>query len=224
MTSSGPQSSRERPAGIRSAYLEAASVAVGLLQRPRVAARWLAPSSLPGMSVGALAAHVGRSVLQVEWFLDVPPRPGPLVSAVTYYARLRGTTQPDSALNRGVRSRSEETAADGHDDVTRRVGQALRRLEVRLPREPSERQVTILHHDGEAMLLDEYLATRCVELAVHLEDLALSVEESVTPPAAAVEVAMHVLVAAARCRSGDAEVLRALARRERDRQDALRVL
>jgi hypothetical protein len=176
------------------------------------------------MSVGALAAHVGRSVLQVEWFLDAPARPGPLVSAVTYYARLRGTTQPESALNRAVRSRSEETAADGHAEVTRRVGQALGRLEVRLPQEPTQRRVTILHHDGEAMLLDEYLATRCVELAVHLEDLALSVEESVTPPAAAVDVAVHVLVGAARCRSGDAALLRALARRERDQQDPLRVL
>ncbi|MFD8120997.1 hypothetical protein ACFV3T_07820 [Streptomyces albidoflavus] len=35
--------------------------------------------------------------------------------------------------------------------------------------------MAVLHRPGEEMLLDSYLENRCVELAVHLEDLALSV-------------------------------------------------
>lgn len=74
------------------------------------------------------------------------------------------------------------------------------------------------------MSLDGYLQTRCVELAVHLEDLALSVNSPVRAPEGAVALAVDVLVAAARARHGDQAVLNALTRRERDAEEALRVL
>ncbi|MGW0855449.1 hypothetical protein [Streptomyces sp. NPDC002690] len=82
----------------------------------------------------------------------------------------------------------------------------------------------VLHRPGEEMLLDGYLRTRCVELAVHLEDLALSVDAPHRVPGAALAIAVDVLVAAARDRHGDQAVLHALARRERDDAEALRVL
>lgn len=210
-------------ADVRQTYLEAARSALELLGSPHVAERWSEPSVLPGMSVGSLAAHLARSVLQVEWFLNAPPATGPLVTAVSYYARLRDTAVPDSPLNSGVRRRSEETAAGGSAEVAHQTLQAFERLSLRLPREPSTRCVTILHHD-EAMLLDEYLATRCVELTVHLEDLAFSLGVSSSAPEEAQSVTVELLFAAARRRHGDTEVLRALARRERDDQGALRVL
>lgn len=66
------------------------------------------------------------------------------------------------------------------------------------------------------MLLDGYLQTRCVELAVHLDDLALSVDAPCRVPDAALTVAVDVLVAAARDRYGDQAALHTLAKRERD--------
>ncbi|MES2092386.1 MAG: hypothetical protein V4531_01065 [Actinomycetota bacterium] len=84
--------------------------------------------------------------------------------------------------------------------------------------------MAVAHRPGEELLLDEYLRTRLVELAVHTEDLALSIGVEVTSPAPAVSMAVDILVAAARERHSDQEVLRALTRRERDTVDALRVL
>jgi len=56
---------------------------------------------------------------------------------------------------------------------------------------------------------------------VHTEDLALGLGSDVRAPAETLSSAVDVLVGAARLRHGDAEVL---ARRERDGQDALRVV
>lgn len=209
---------------IRTSYLLAAEQAVQLLAAEGVTHCWEQESVLPGMSVGGLAGHLARSVLQVEWFLDGQVVGAEPVPPVHYYARLLGTSTPDSALNVGVRARSEETAAAGPTVVAEQARAAWLRLSERLEKEPTDRRVAILHRPGEEMLLDGYLQTRCVELAVHLEDLALSVGVHAPAPEAALAIAIDVLVAAARERHGDQAVLHALARRERDTNHALRVL
>ncbi|MDF9804726.1 hypothetical protein M2436_003273 [Streptomyces sp. HB372] len=209
---------------IRNAYLLAAEQAVRLLAAEEVAHCWQKESVLPGMTVGGLAGHLARSVLQVEWFLDGQVAGAEPVSPVRYYARLVGTSTPDSALNVGVRARSEETASAGPAVVAEQARAAWLRLSERLEREPADQRVAVLHRPGEEMLLDGYLRTRCVELAVHLDDLALSVGAPDPTPGAALAVAIDVLVAAARERHGDRAVLHALARRERDTAHALRVL
>ncbi|MBC7762607.1 MAG: hypothetical protein H7201_12605 [Candidatus Saccharibacteria bacterium] len=84
--------------------------------------------------------------------------------------------------------------------------------------------MAVAHRPGEEIYLDEYLRTRLVELAIHIEDLALSINVTATVPMAAVAAAVDVLVAVARERHGDIAVLRALSRRERDTVMALRVL
>ncbi|MFI6495713.1 maleylpyruvate isomerase N-terminal domain-containing protein [Streptomyces sp. NPDC050564] len=209
---------------IRKTYLQAAEKSVHLLATEQVARCWETESVLPGMSVGGLAGHLARSVLQVEWFLDGQVSGAEPVSPVQYYARLADTSLLDSALNVGVRARSEETAAAGPAVVAEQARAAWVRLSQRLGMEPADRRVAVLHRPGEEMLLDGYLQTRCVELAVHLDDLALSVEVPCQVPDAALAVAVDVLVAAARDRHGDQAVLHALARRERDVDQALRVL
>ncbi|MGW6579657.1 maleylpyruvate isomerase N-terminal domain-containing protein [Streptomyces globisporus] len=209
---------------IRKTYLKAAERAVQLLATEQVARCWETESVLPGMSVGGLAGHLARSVLQVEWFLDGQVVGAEPVSPVRYYARLADTSLPDSALNVGVRARSEETAAAGPAVVAEQARAAWVRLSQRLGMESADRRVAVLHRPGEEMLLDGYLQTRCVELAVHLDDLALSVDASCRVPDAALAIAVDVLVAAARDRHGDQAVLHALARRERDVDQALRVL
>ncbi|MFI9754601.1 hypothetical protein [Streptomyces collinus] len=59
---------------------------------------------------------------------------------------------------------------------------------------------------------------------MQLDDLALSVGAHCRTPEATFAIAVDVLVAAARDRHGDQAVLHALARRERDALQALRVL
>lgn len=213
------------PDALRALYLEAATRAAALLRDPHVADAWGDGSILEGMTVGALAGHLARSVLQVEWFLDGPLDQGlEPTTAVTYYARIVDAPDPGSALNRGVRARSEESAAAGAVAVASDTAAALDRLRARLPHEPAGRRVAILHRPGEEMLLDEYLRTRCVELAVHTDDLALSVGVDAHAPEGATAVAIDLLVAAGAERHGGLAVLRALSRRERDDVGALRVL
>ena len=209
----------------RSSYLLAAGAAVELLAEERTAKAWDRPSVLEGMTVGVLAAHLARSVLQVGWFLDgdVPGNSSP-VPASTYYARLTDTTSRSSALNQGVQTRSAETAAKGASDTSVETREALALLRHRFEIEGDDRRVAVAHRPGEELLLDEYLATRLVELSVHIEDLSLSVGSTAEAPLAAVTRAVDVLVAAARERHGDRAVLHALSRRERDERSALRVL
>lgn len=210
--------------GVREAWAEAAGVAVRLLASPHVAGAWNEPSVLDGMTVAILASHMGRGLLQVTWFLDAPAPPAPTVTAAEYFARLTGTTNPASTLNQGVQSRAAEVAASGPEALVAQLHDVMPATVPRVLAAPPERVIEVLHRPGEALLLDEYLRTRCVELAVHVEDLALSVGVDVAVSDATRAIAVNVLVAAARLRHGDVAVLRALARRERDEIGALRVL
>lgn len=210
---------------IRDTYVETASHALDLLGDPQVASKWKQPSVLPQMTVGALAGHLGRSVIQVETYVEAQPPPysAPTLTAVEYYAGLVGVDDLGSDLNRGVRQRAGESAAAGPEALVSQVGQSLRWLRGRLPNEPSDRRVVVFK--GRVLLLDQYLLTRLIELTVHLDDLTMTLGRPMPEiPEAALEAAIGVLVGIAQAKQGSVAVLRALTRRERDPSSALRVL
>ena len=208
-------------ADVRGTYLEAAELAIGLIAEPEVERRWLDESALTGMSVGHLASHLARSVLQVEWFLATDASEGVTMGADAYFAG-EELMHRESPRNIGVRERSIETAASGHAAVLREARQTLQRLKLGLGKEPGSRRLEAF---GRLLLLDEYLRTRIVELTIHSDDLCVSVDLPAPPfKDAASAIAISVLVGAARLRNGDLSVLRALSRRERDTMQALRVL
>lgn len=207
---------------IRDAYLATASVAVDLVGRREAGDRWNDESVLPEFTVRGLAGHLARSVLQVEWFLDMPEPDAEPVTAVHYYAELEGVDDPNSELNVGVRTRGEETAAGGWARLYLDMGNVVERLHERLPAVSPEQKVLAV---GRSLTIDEYLKTRLIELTVHTDDLALSLGLPTPPlPEDATTIAVAVLVGVARARHGDLAVLHALTRRERDKHDVLRVL
>jgi Mycothiol maleylpyruvate isomerase N-terminal domain len=217
---------------VRARYLAAARTALELLDSPELAERWDEASVLEGMSVADLAGHLALSgVLIVEQLLDgVDPASAAPVTGGEYYGSFTSAVDPGSELNAAVRERSHAVALRGREAVVRSASDALERLADRLVTEPAGRQV---ESRGLALLLDEFLRTRSVELAVHVEDLELSVGlgPGLTPadpvpdvPDDLVADAVDVLVAAAVARHGGPAVLRALTRRERDHVDALHVL
>ncbi|MEV0718676.1 maleylpyruvate isomerase N-terminal domain-containing protein, partial [Asanoa sp. NPDC050611] len=63
----------------RSAYLEAAAVAVDLLADPAVAKNWAEPSALAEFSVGGLAGHLARQIHLVAELVDAPAADGVVV-------------------------------------------------------------------------------------------------------------------------------------------------
>jgi hypothetical protein len=207
---------------IRDTYLRAAAVAVELVARPEVATRWDEPSILPRLTVKGLASHLARAVLQVEWFLDAPVSDQEPMDAVQYFAELQNTDDLDSTMNVTVRRRAEETAAAGWASLLDNVRGTLGRLQTRLSQERQDRRIEAW---GRVLLLDEYLRSRLIELSIHADDLALSVDVP-TPDLGedAVATAVGTLFDVAIARHGRFAVLRALTRRERDEIAALRVL
>jgi hypothetical protein len=133
------------------------------------------------------------------------------------------TTDINADLHRAVRQRGVEAAPGPPEKFAARWAEAADRLRARLAAEPAGRRVQAY---GDLVLtLDDYLVTRFVELVVHADDLAASLGVDPPPlPAAATGLAIATLVEVARGRHGDGAVLRALARRERDAIEALRVL
>lgn len=212
---------------IRRLFCESADATATLYQHASMEERFDGPSVLAEFSVRGLAGHLLRAITTVETYLDAP---GPadtadVVSAARYYATALtpGPADLDSDLNRSVRQRGLESAPGPAGELAANWVSTTGRLRDRLAEEPEGRLVQVF--GGLVLRLDEYLVTRIVELAVHGDDLALSLgtEPPALPPAAT-GLAIAALVEVARIRHGDHAVVRALARRERDAVEALRVI
>lgn len=209
---------------VRSVFLDVARAARPVVAASAVAERWDSASSLPEFSVRGLAGHLVRCVVTVPRYLESEPEPaGPPIDPLAYYDRALVTADIHSTDNVGIRARGEEVAAGGHDALVELLDTAVTEAEATLARSAPDRLVRVVR--DLVLHLDDYLATRVVEIVVHIDDLAHSVGLP-TPdlPPAALEAAIRYLVDLARYRHGDLAVVRALTRRERDDVEALRVL
>ena len=205
------------------AFLDAAATAVDLLERRELAEHWGDDSVLRQFPVAALAGHLFRGMATVGHYLDGPEPSGPGISAASYFDAVVRSADISDPGNEAVRARGGEAAAGGPAVLAGEARAALERLSSRLARQGPDRRVRVVA--GLVMTLDEYLRTRVVELVVHADDLAASVGVALVPPRpGTTAIAIEVLVGVARIRHGDMAVLRALARRERDPVEALRVL
>lgn len=208
---------------VRTDYVEALPLLRVLLEA--TAGRWEEPSALTRMTVGALAAHTARAAFTAQRYLGEPEPPRrEIVDAPGYFLALPELAGDiDSRFHEAIRSRAEQEAAGGPAALLVRFDAAVVSLAEALPLEPPDRLVGVL--DGLALRLDDYLVTRLVEVVVHGDDLAASLD--LPAPHFAEEVANHVigcLVEVAVRTHGSMAVIRALTRRERDIVEALRVL
>ena len=204
---------------IRSAFLQAAAEAANLIGRRDLGEKWAEPSVLPGLEIGAVAGHLGRAVLTVHWYLDMPEGDPPTITAGEYFASV--TNEHDSDANVEIRGRAVEAARGGWARLYLDIGNALDHLHRRLPDENPDHRIPT---GGRTLLLDEYLRTRIVELVVHIGDLCRSLGIDTPDLPDATRVAIGVLLDTAMFRHGEVRVLNALARRELDDVEALRVL
>ena len=204
---------------IRTAFLQAANEASTLVGRRDLGEKWDEPSTLPELEIGALAGHLARAVLTVHWYLDMPEADPPTVSAGEYYATV--SPEIDSEANVAIRERAVEASRGGWARLYLDIGNALDHLRRRLPQERADHRIPA---GGRALLIDEYLRTRIVELVIHIGDLCRSLQIPVPDMPDATRVAIGVLLDTALIRHGPTKVLNALARRELDKVEALRVL
>jgi hypothetical protein len=209
------------PANVRSIFLACARNAHALIARDEVARAWLRPSALEGFAVSGLAGHLARGATGVLAYLAEPEPAGPPIEAAAYFGDSDTTAPPSDAEQTAIRERGEKEAGRGHAALVAGLERALPQIEATLRTEPPDRLAAV--YRGAVMRLDDYLVTRVVELTVHTDDLAASVGVEPRLVAEGVALAIEHLVAVALRRHGGPAVLRALARRERDRDQALRV-
>ncbi len=210
-------------ADARAAFLDAASTAVQLLERRELGERWQQDSVLPQFAVAALAGHLLRGMTTVEQYLGGPEPDEAGISAARYFHTVIRSADINDPAHQAIRGRGAEAAAAGPAALASEARAALAGLSPRLSEIGAGRRLRVA--GGLVMTLDEYLRTRVVELVVHADDLAASLGVELAPPRPdTCAVAIDVLVGVARIRHGDLAVLRALARRERDPVQALRVL
>ncbi|MDG4826193.1 maleylpyruvate isomerase N-terminal domain-containing protein [Asanoa sp. WMMD1127] len=197
------------------AYLDAATIAAGLLADPAVAGRWDEPSALPEFSVAGLAGHLARQVHLVATLVDAPvsdQRPRDLMAHYGDAAWLGEDV--DSPANVAIRAQSDEFAAGGHATVVDQLREDLAAVRAKLPGADPDRAVPLW--TGWALSLDDLLLTRMMEISVHCDDLAVSVGVA-TPafPPAVLRPVFGLLTDLAVARYGQTAVLRGLSRRER---------
>lgn len=207
---------------VKPPFFAALGLARPIVAAPEVRARWDRPSALAEFTVRGLAGHLVRMVANVAIFLDQPAPGDEPIPAPAYFATLVTSADPASPANVRLREQGEAQAAPGHAALVRELDALTLRLREVLAREPEGRPMRAA--GGLVVRLSDYLVSRLVEITVHVDDLALSAGLS-TPrwPREVADLAIGHLVDVARFRHGDVAVLRALARRERDDVQALRV-
>jgi hypothetical protein len=198
------------------AYLAAAGTARDLIADPAVARAWDRPSALAGFTVGGLAAHLGWMIVLVADALAGESPVLPAVSAEEHYRRAPwADAEADAEINVAIRDGGEQAAAVGHAAFLAKLDSALATVRADLPGADPDRLVAT-PVGAWALPLPQSLLTRLVEIAVHSDDLAVSVGLP-TPvlPDAAIRPVLGLLVMLAAGRHGQPAVLRALTRSER---------
>ncbi len=198
------------------AYLFAAASAADLLRQPPVAGSWEQPSALAEFRVSGLAGHLASQVLNVPGVLAGAPAVSEPISLVEHYGRVPWVGAPvDNRANVSVRDSGETIAAVGAPAMLDAVGETLTELPGVLAAQDPGRAV-LLPWTGWALTLDDYLITRMMEIAVHSDDLAVSVGvPAPLLPDSVMRPVFALLTAVAAQRHGTTAVLRALSRAER---------
>jgi hypothetical protein len=200
---------------LRQPFAEAVHVATDLVLRPEVAARWTDESACAGMSVGALARHLVSQWFNVVRLLRAPAGEAPITVWQHYERAAWVHTSLDDDVNIAIREGSEESAAEGPG--------AMRTLVASLA--PDLADVLATERDGSVLIpwqgwsLTEhgFLATRLMEVAVHSDDLAASVDLATPefPDSVLAAPVLDLLTGLAVRRHGATAVLRALTRPQR---------
>jgi hypothetical protein len=168
------------------------------------------------MTVGGLAHHTVAQVAHVVRLLGQPPRDQEPISAPEHYARADWVSEDaEGETNVRIREASDQQAVGGPDGLRALVEDFLPRLEVALaaPRDPDTVHVP---WQGWSLSTPDFLLTRMLELVVHSDDLAASVDLPTPefPEPVFGAVARLLAVVSAR-RHGQAAVVRTLARPQR---------
>lgn len=201
-------------------FLAAAEASAVLLDRPELARRWDEPSLLAGFGVAELAGHFVRAVGVTNAVLARGRATGAPIRdlARSYAAGIQSWADRSGVIH----SNATAEATLGPDGLALRYRAALAECHSLLG---AGRPSPVTTSSGDVLSLADYLLVRAVELVTHADDLAASLGQPPPQlPGRLTRAVTDLLVNVARARHGEMAVLRALARRERDEPEALRVI
>lgn len=201
-------------------FLDALRAFTDAVEHPAVAAHWNDPSAVDQYTVGGLVGHTARSLEAIDRYLAAPPPTQSPIPGGAYYARLLSVA--DDSVHAGIRERGVALGDHGQAAVVQLLRELPARVEPELRADP-DRLVEVIN--GTIIRLSDYLETRILEVAIHHDDLVSSVE-GVEPGVDddALRVTAHHLLGVAMMRHSPLEVVRALARRERQTEPVFPVL
>jgi hypothetical protein len=195
-------------------FLSAARAVSSLLHAPELADAWTKPSALAEFRVSGLAGHLAGQVPNIHRYLDatVPADLSPM-DAVRYYSQ-HGEVDVYSDRSTRIRALGEETAGSSAADLAARYDSAVQSVAARLHGLPED--MLVLMFNQWVLPLDQCLLTRILELVIHADDLAVSLDVP-TPDfdEDVVDATVTALARIAVAKRGTLPVLRALSRRER---------
>ena len=199
-------------------FLDSARLAADLVRSPAVGERWDDESACAGMSVGGLAYHLAAQWrIAARQLLSEPIGLEPITIAHHYSRAAWVTAGLDEAPNTAVRDGANDEALEGRDALLTQVRASLEALPAALAAAPHRRPDAVLvPWQGWALSTHDFVAIRLMEIVVHSDDLAASVDLP-TPqfPDAAVREVLGLLTTVAVERHGQTAVVRSLARPQR---------
>lgn len=207
------------PADVRAVYLACLPPVVELLADELLDAHWDEPSSLVGLTTGALAAHLARSATRPLVVMERRTSVAPVATTPGgYYRAIDLTGDLDSEINTGIRQRADTEARAGPAAIHAAVAAAAGTLATTVP--ALELDAVIEAFADLPIPFSVYLETRVLEIVVHVDDLLAGLPTLPGElPAAAWTVATEVALDVARSRSGDRALLRTMVRGERAEPD-----
>lgn len=194
-------------------FVAGARAVASALSDDAVADAWDRPSVLEEQLVSGLAGHLARGgVWVVADYLEggTPSAPVDFEGAPQYFVGILAETT--AAGHQAIRDRGAAVASVGHEALVRELARRLDAIAPRVTALGPEHLLAVA--GGNVMRLGDYLATRIVEQAVHLDDLAQSLGREPWPyPSAGHELAIEVATQILCLRHGWPATVRALYRR-----------
>lgn len=201
----------------RKAAINAADLISDLIAKPEVAAAWTRESSCAGMSVGGLTRHLVSQPVNVVTLLRADRSAGAgteTIDVLEHYVRASWLREDlDGEANRSIRDTADRQASDGPDAAAALLSNARAELDAALADAPPS---TYIPWQGWSLATDDFLVTRLMEMVVHADDLAASVD--VASPAfgpTVLDPVFRLLTALAIRRHGQDALVRTLTRPQR---------
>lgn len=198
------------------AVLGSARVVRDLALSQPVRDHWTEESACAGMSIGGLAHHLAGQATALVRLLPEEPDDSDLIPVREHYRRAAwANSGPDDEANVSIREGADAQAGDGYDALAERLDGDLAALPAALGQVTDETPV-LVPWQGWSLTAHDLAVTRLMEMVVHADDLAASIDRP-TPdfPDEAVRVVLELLTQVAVDRHGQAALVRALSRPQR---------